>query len=223
MLNRKFVLLMSMAVVLVGLIAVPAFAGHIGHDPDTLKMVCTGSTACTSGSTSLVTLSGNPTFDLFETQGHAKTGDMFLAILVPNGIASFSVAGGSLEENPTFNTGFLTDALNEGWGNGYQFSSIASASAQVGVTATWFTAYEYDLGSIVCPGNSGTCTSVSLGPLPKGTVILAWQEATDGNTYKTPLSESLTSGGVVPEPGAMLLMGTFLLGAYGTLRRKLKV
>ncbi len=61
--------------------------------------------------------------------------------------------------------------------------------------------------------------------LPYGTIVFAeacnnFADCTaENNLFFTPFT---TSGVVVPEPASMVLMGTFLFGAYTVLRRKVK-
>src|SRR5712692_7370022 len=109
-------------VVGLGLTAVPGSA-------DPLQLSCTGSTACSSGATSLITTStSTPTFDLITPDNGGLTRTGFLGVLVPNGTASFTVLEGAslipLEESKTFSSGTsLGDPgnLNEPFFSDYTF------------------------------------------------------------------------------------------------------
>src|SRR5262249_6127547 len=172
------------------------------------------------------TNNSTPTFNLITTDAGGLSGTGFLGVLVPNTTAatpSFTVTGGTFEESKTVSSGQLGDAanLNEPGMTDYTIQgSLKSASAQVGVTANSFQAYEFNLGTYNSAGNGAAGISgLIAGPLPVGTVLLAWVENTAFTVIaQTPLSESLTVGTAVPEPGTLALFGSGLVSLGMVLR-----
>ena len=220
------------------LAALPAFAGHIDvktdphkSDPATLHLECVAPTLCTLQTGSMVTAITTDSTAVLDlaNEGMALSGEAFLGILVPNGTVSVAnlVSFGSLETIITFDSGQPGNPsnLNEsGLKAGYEFSALASASSQVGVSASSFTAYDWDLGAYHSAGKgSPGIGPFTVGPLPNGSVLISWVEYKGCTAGRTPLSKSLTVDKpptVTPEPGSMALMGTFVLAACGALRRR---
>ena len=194
---------------------------------DDIFLPCTGSGSCTSGS---VTQIATGTIDMNFVSNTSKTGDWEIAVLVPNGTASLTV--NSTTATPTldvvggtaFSSGKLDSVLSseENFGpNAYTFSSLASASAQAGVTATSFTVYEYTFGNFSSSGGGNPGISdITVSGAPVGSVIVGWIEVPGATSFQTPLSGSVT----VPEAPTPALLGIGLVGLLlgaGVLRHRL--
>jgi hypothetical protein len=190
--------------------------------PDPYQLACASPTTCTNGANTILAQGpgGTITFDIVNKETGTLSGEAFVVVMVPNGTLSFTTTTGTLTATVlNFNSGNLTTALNEGSGLvNYNFSTIASFSAQANITATSYTLYEFDVGPV--SGGQGTLLAgLSYGSLPVGTFIMSFLE--DGTTgaviQQTPASESIT---VTPEPGSMALFGSGLVLVGGFLRRR---
>lgn len=102
--------------------------------------------------------------------------------------------------------------------NSNNFGNWAAAELEAnGITATGFGIFVYELSGTGISG--GVTIDVTFDPsLPIGTFAVAYGQDSTGKAFGTPFTES---GLTVPEPGALLLIGTGLLGV-GLMRRKLK-
>lgn len=183
---------------------------------DPIQLTCTG---CTSGSVTLVT-SGTVNFSFVGMSAGTESGMGFLAIIVPSGGAAPVVSGATFEESVSFTSGNLAGALTESTTD-YNLSNFISASSQVGVSASTYTIYEYDLGNITL-GPSGAGVTGLSATVASGSVIVGWLETSDG-TLQTPLSGSITDGTSVPEPSSLAMLGFGLVGLIGYGRRRLHI
>jgi hypothetical protein len=209
----KKILGVAVAVVLAGLVSATQVKA------DSTQFVC--DTTCSTGGVSLISSGGSVDFDFVDVANQTVTGNGFVVIVVPTGGGTPTLTGGTFEESKSFTSGDIATLLGEST-TAYNISNFTSASAQVGVTATSFTAYEYDLGSVTL-GPSGAGVDLSAGNLAAGSVIVGFVETADG-TLQTPLSESITSGTPTstPEPtsSSLLLLGIALLALPLGLRKR---
>jgi len=117
-------------------------------------------------------------------------------------------------------------APSENWSN---FSGV---EASIGVTATKFYLYEYNLNSFASSfGNYGLLDLTFNGTLPKGTIAIGWGCASPNNCisqYNSVFTQSGFAGGggntssSVPEPSSIVLLGSVFLAMLGIWQRKNK-
>ena len=127
-------------------------------DPTTLHYVCTGTTVCTAGATTLITGSSIPTFNITiqgqtgltpPSGGGTATGTLYIVVLVPSTAPalSFSINGTAAVSAGVFSSGVLYDSGTSFFAASHfatanpNFSAYASASGQSGTTPTGFDVY----------------------------------------------------------------------------------
>ena len=206
-----------------------------GGATDHLHLDCSGPTTCSAASFGIQTTpNSTPSFNIVDVNG-GESGTAFLAVVVPNGAASFTVTTGGIttvavEETLTWNssTAKLSTLLGENGLTGSTFSSFQDKSQQAGAgTVTSFTVYEFNLGSFNSAGGGASgIGTVAIGGsgLPAGTILYAWVEDAKGHVIdQTPLSEALVTEVHVtadaPEPASLALFGTGFVVLGGAVRR----
>ncbi len=211
---------------LLGLLAggMVLIVGTIPAAANTMGLSCTGTTLCNSGSfNDSIARTASLSFKLTNTGG-SLFGTAFLAVLVPNGTAGFTLINNGrpvvLERSLSWSgtPGTLAGLSGERQAHGNSglttFSSQQSGSAQANVRATSFTVYEFNLGAYT---TSRPLTNLSVSPLPAGTNLFAWLENSSGvEIDQVSNSRSITVKPYkVPEASTMLLMSLALLSVAG--------
>ncbi len=163
-----------------------------------------------------------PSLTWTSTLGTSGTGDL-------GGTATYY--GGSWNINTGFAGSFTSSVLHpppdvynfiglDPSGNGSNnFGNWHDADLAVnGIDADFFGIYVYALygANVISGGETVTVTFGSA--IPDGTFVVAYGQDSKGNAYSTPFTEAgLTTQ--VPEPGAVLLLGTGLLGLVAVRRK----
>jgi len=207
-----------------GLMAAPALGQIL--DPQNLKITDCMPNPCVAGG--IQTSGGVTSFDVTNT-GNGGSGELWLAILEPNGptTPSFTVNSTTPDAGVSFTSGKVWTPLGETGGNNHDHEySSQNSFAQIALGNSInnpFTVYDVLLTSTYTSGSTVDVTLSSA--IGAGTIFVAFLEGSNGSIFNSsPNSESLmdsTKTVPTPEPASMALLGTALLGAYSLLRRKL--
>ncbi len=234
-----------------------ACLGQTVEDP--LHGFCYGTSSCSDNGTNTPTSTNPPQFG-FEVSPGPQTGDFLVDVLVPDnrqsGITSFTISGtgGTLNlTRPTVSA--TTTAISGEWSSGSLDSFLginASPNNPIGAylpctqnptscgdtgagdpTATGFSVYQANLGTLALASTSGPITAgpelnISGSSLPAYSFIVGFLNT--GTTSSPSWIATADSGAIfeegtpvtppVPEPSSWLLLGTMVAGVGVGLWRK---
>jgi len=158
---------------------------------------------CSKSTPDIVRVGGTGnTFNVFTTNGKG-VGDTVIILAAFNGTPQGSINGVA-----------FTSSLGA-----FENGSMGPITTSLGCGSACNLSFGYvSLGTLGANGLTITASG-----LPAGTVLYAELVNSDGKiVYITPNSGAGIVGSPVPEPGALMLMGTGLLGIAAQIRRKLR-
>ena len=207
--------------------ATPAIAGSGGPTQHGFCTVSSGASTCIDNGTNTPTPVNPPTFGFSASPGPA-TGDLLLAILIPNNDAvpspltvSGFLTGTFTLHSGVFNSGDLTTFLGLTGSPPNPIGAYLPAAQALDPGATGFFVLTHDFGTQTLPSNGGISNSFlsTLGQsVSPGTYITAFL-TTSAGTGTTAQSGAILETGGVPEPAtwAMMLLG---FGGIGMAMRR---
>jgi hypothetical protein len=155
------------------------------------------------------------------------------------GSSTFTATSIAATNSATYTSGSSQDAYTAlgtgaaGMGTPSEhFGNFSGAEASVGITATRFYLYEYNLNSFAASfGNYGLLDLTFSGTLPQGAIAIGWGCGSLNNCnsqFNSVFTQSGFAGGgspppsSIPEPSSIILMGSVFLAILGFWQRKNK-